>query len=200
LDRYLSHYHRYLHYEHLINKYKEFVDRVIEKIKIFRNTQTNFTDLKFIEEGIQAIQQCFLVLKYSYVQSYFMIEDDINVKKELTLASAMQKEKKKKRKLFEKKKQVITPNIESVLKQYDPKKENLSIGFFIFLLDELEKTISELYELIEKTVPDIEEKKKIVALVTLGNNRMNNLIQAGQLFEDGLYNVGQEPDMEEISL
>jgi len=197
LDRYLSHYHRYLHYEHLINKYKEFVDRVVEKTKLFRNTQTNFADLKFIEDGVQTIQQCFLVLKYSYVQSYFMIEEDINAKKEQSLANAIQKEKKKKRKLFEKKrKQVITPNIESVLKQYDPKKENLSIGFFIFLLDELEKTITELYDLIEKTVPDIEEKKKIVALVTLGNNRMNNLIQAGQLFEDGLYTVGAETDIE----
>jgi len=81
-----------------------------------------------------------------------------------------------------------------------PKKENLSIGFFIFLLDELEKTIIELYDLIEKTVPDIEEKKKIVALITLGNNRMNNLVQAGQLFEDGLYTVGEPDTIEEVSL
>jgi len=199
LDRYLSHYQRFSHYEILINKYKEFVERVQEKIRTFKNTQTNFTDLKYIEEGVQTIQHCFLVLKYSYVQSYFMIEEDINGKKEQSIASAMEKEKMKKRKLFERKKKLITPNIESVLKEYDPKKENLSIGFFIFLLDDLEKTITELYDLIEKTVPDIEEKKKIVALITLGNNRMNNLVQAGQLFEDGLYVVG-EPDIEEVSL
>jgi len=104
LDRYLSHFHRYLVFEQHIKQSKDISDRAKEKIKQL-SAQSTLSDVKYIEQGINIVLQCFLVLKYSYVQSYYMIEDDIQKKKE-SLNMNQEKEKKEKKKIFRKKEKI----------------------------------------------------------------------------------------------
>jgi len=102
LERYLSHYHPYLLYEQHLKNAKEIRERTQEKIKQLRS-QTTVVDLKYLEKGIETVLECYLVLKYGYVHSFYMIEDDITCKKE-QLNQNLEKDNKKKRKIFEKKK------------------------------------------------------------------------------------------------
>jgi len=189
LERYLSHYHPYLTYDHHLKNMNEILEKTQEKIRQLRSQTTNISfDLKYLEKGIDTVLNCYLVLKYGYVHSFFMIEDDINSKKE-KLNQDQLKESKKKRKIFErKKKAVISPNFIPILKEYDPKK-NLSIGFFIFLLNELEITTNHLNEAIDKAMPDPEERKRTITLMIYCDKLRNNLLQTAQLFEEGIYNL-----------
>jgi len=188
LERYLSHYHPYLTYEQHLKNTKDFRERTQEKIKQLRSQTTISFDLKYLEKGIETVLECYLVLKYGYVHSFFMIEDDLTSKKE-KLNRDHERENKKKRNIFErKKKTVISPNFIPILKEYDPKK-NLSIGFFIFLLNELEIKTNNLFDVIEKAVPDPEERKKTVALILYCDKLKQNLLQTVQLFDEGIYNL-----------
>jgi len=190
LERYLSHYHPYLVYEQHLKNGKDIKERTQEKIKQLRS-QTTVFDLKYLEKGLESVLNSYLVLKYGFVHSFYMIEDDISRKKEMHNQD-QERDSKKKRKFFEKKKKtLISPNFIPVLKEYDPKK-NLSIGFFIFLLNELEKTATALHDAIEKAVPDPDDRKRIVSLITLADKGRNNLLQAVQLFEEGIYNLSDE--------
>jgi len=182
LERYLSHYHRYLVYEQYLKNGNEIRQRGQEKMRQM-SVQSTLTEVKYIEKGIEVVLDCFLVLKYSYIHSYYLIEEDILANKE-KVNQNQEKEKKKKRRLFDRKKKVaITPNVDAALKDYDPK-QNLSIGFFVFLLDELEKIAISLHESLEKAVPDPKDRKDILREITLAENLKNNLLQASQLFEE----------------
>jgi len=165
---------------------KEIREKTQEKIKQLRSQTPGSFDLKHLEKGIETVLECYLVLKYGFIQSFFMIEEDIKIKKEML--NQNQVKESKKRKLFQRKKPDISSNFIPLLKEYDPKK-NLSIGFFIFLLSELELKIGSLNESIEKAVPDVDDKKKIVALILYCDKLKNNLIQAVQLFDEGIYSL-----------
>jgi len=75
LERYLKFYTKYLEYDAKVKLSSEVREKTQDRIKTFLSDQTTLAQVKFLETGTETLLDCHNVLKYSYVYSYYLIDN-----------------------------------------------------------------------------------------------------------------------------
>lgn len=84
LERYLNYYQKYLEYEAASKKAPELLERANQKMESLQSEQSTLAEVKFIEKAARVLSSCHVVLRNSFIYSYYL-EDESSTQKQLFL-------------------------------------------------------------------------------------------------------------------
>ncbi|EGC29458.1 hypothetical protein DICPUDRAFT_93146 [Dictyostelium purpureum] len=78
LERYLYHYERFTNHENSHKLEKLIRDEATKKMKELQTSSTTWTEVQFIEKGVEQLLDCRNILKHTYIYSFFSFSDITN--------------------------------------------------------------------------------------------------------------------------